>query len=49
MIKKLTDVAKCITWIIAAVISVLSLRWYWDIFKPSKKEETTEENEYVED
>lgn len=47
MIKKITDVAKCITWVIAAVISILSFRWYWDILKSYKK--TEEETEDVED
>ena len=50
MIKKLTDVAKCITWVIAAIISILSFKWYWDILKPLKKaEDKEEETEDVED
>ena len=51
MIKKITDVSKMITWIIAAIISILSFKWYWDIFKPIKKadDEEKENDDYVED
>lgn len=44
MARKIKEVAEAILYVVSAIIGVLYLKWFWDIFKP-RKEEEKEENE----
>ena len=42
--RKIKEAAEAILYVVSAIISVLYLKWIWDIFKPRKEEEETEED-----
>ena len=43
--RKIKETAEAILYVVSAIISVLYLKWIWDIFKPRKEEKEKEENE----
>ena len=45
MARKIEEVAKAILYVVSAIIGVLYLKWFWDIFKPRKEEKETEDVE----
>ena len=45
MTRKIKEIAETILYVVSAIIGVLYLKWFWDIFKPRKEEKENEENE----